>query len=150
MIRFPLPSSRFPPPASPLPPPASTNHRQMQAVFLRRLNCLFVAGIGVPCDASPGIVGQYPFQPDAHLGRSVGDNHLTRVQGIADADATTVMKRNPRSAAGNVEHGVEYWPVGHRVGAVAHALCLTKWRRDTAGVEVVAPNCNRSRDLARS
>ena len=51
----------------------------MQTVFAGGLDGLLVAGIRVPCDTSARIVGKYAFQAYAHLGCSVGDDHLTSV-----------------------------------------------------------------------
>src|SRR5689334_7922865 len=58
------------------------------------------------------------------------------------------MERDPRRAARCVEKSVENWPVGDGVGAVLHRFRLAERGGDAAGVEVVATDDDRCRQLA--
>src|SRR5262245_27076843 len=123
-------------------------HRQLDAGPLRGRARIVISGVRVPRDADTGVVGEHALEADPHLRRSVGDDDLARVQRVADADAAAVMERDPRRAARAVEHRVEDRPVRDRIGAVLHLLRLAERRRDAAGVEMVAPDDDRRRDVA--
>ncbi len=49
-----------------------------------------------------------------------------------------------------VEQGIEDRPVGDRVGAVTHGLCLAVRGGDRAGVEVIAADHDRRLDFTAS
>ena len=49
----------------------------------------------MPRHANAGIVGENAVEPFGHFVRAVGDDHLARMQGVADSDAASVMERNP-------------------------------------------------------
>ena len=85
----------------------------------------------------------------------------TRISGVPSAtitwpacselpmpDAAAVVERHPRRAARHVEQRVEDRPVGDRVAAVLHRFGLAERRRHAAGVEVVAADDDRRRELA--
>jgi hypothetical protein len=99
-------------------------------------------------DAQSGVVGQHALQPQAHLRRAVGDDHLPRVQRVADPDTSAVVEGDPRRPAGDVQQRVEDRPVGDRIAAVEHPLGLAEGRGDAAGVEMVAADGDRRRQLA--
>ena len=61
-------------------------------MLLRRRDGFLVSCIGVPGYTNPRIVGQNPFKADAHLRSAVGDDHLTGVERVADADSPTVVE----------------------------------------------------------
>ncbi len=65
-------------------------------------------------------------------------------------DAAAVVDGDPRRAGCGVDHGVEQGPVGDGVGAVGHRLRLPVGRRHRPGVEVVAPDHDRRRQLTRA
>src|SRR5688572_6306564 len=98
----------------------------------------------MPRNADPRIVGQHSLEAKSHLGRAIRYNHLPRMQRITDADASTVMKRNPPCAAGGIHQSVENRPVGARVAAVAHALRFPERRRDGPCIEMISPDHYRS------
>ena len=70
------------------------------------------------------------------------------VDRAADADAAAVVDAHPRRARRRVDQRVEQRPVGDRVGLVLHPLRLAVGRGDRAGVEVVAADDDRRRQLA--
>src|SRR4030095_1066703 len=57
------------------------------------------------------------------------------------------MNRDPRSAGGGIDEGIEQRPVGNRVTAIDHCFSFPERRRDRTGVEVVATNHNWCTDL---
>ncbi len=79
---------------------------------------------------------------------AVGDDDHAGVDRVADPDAAAVVDADPGRARGDVQQRVQDRPVGDRVGAVAHRLGLAVRRGDRAGVEVVAADHDRRRDLA--
>src|SRR3954471_10591816 len=86
VIRWPLPASRIPLPAS------SVDHRQVELVIASGVYRSFVSSVSVTRDAGAGIVGQDALEAGAHLRRTIGDDNLAGVQGVADSHATAVMK----------------------------------------------------------
>src|SRR5687767_13681030 len=54
------------------------------------VSCISVAG-----HTQPGIVSEHALEPLAHLRRAVGDDHLSRMQRVADPNAAAVMERHP-------------------------------------------------------
>jgi hypothetical protein len=98
-------------------------------------------------DADTGIVGEHALDARGHLRRAVGDDHLSCVLRVADADAASVVDRNPGCAAGSVEHRVQERPVRHSVRAVAHCFSFAIGRSDRAAIEVVSANHNRRLQL---
>ena len=78
----------------------------------------------------------------------VGDNDHAGVNRVANPDPSTVVHGDPRRAASGVEQGVQDWPVGDRVRAVAHAFGLAVGRSDRAGVQVVPPDDDRGAHFA--
>src|SRR5947209_1848863 len=119
----------------------------MKVVGARGLYGLFVAGVGVAGDAGSGIVGQHALEAHAHFGGAIGDDYLASMQRVADADATAMMERHPRRAAGDVEHRVEERPVGDGVGAITHSFGLSERRRYAAGIQMIAANHDRRGDF---
>src|SRR5690606_22286600 len=118
-------------------------HRQTDALPLRRFDRGLVTGVRMARHANAGIVRQYPLEPLTHLRRAVRDDHLPRVQRLADADTATVMERHPAGTARHVEQRIEYRPVRDRVAAILHRLRLAIRRCDGAGIEMVAPDHDR-------
>ncbi len=59
------------------------------------------------------------------------------------------MKRHPRCAAGDVEHGVENRPVRDGVASIAHCFGFPEWRGDASCIEVIAADHDWRGDLAR-
>ena len=74
-----------------------------------------VAGIHVAEEAHGGIRGEHALEPLRGLGGSIGYDHLTRVDRVADADATAMMYADPRRAARGVEQRVQDRPVRNRI-----------------------------------
>ena len=68
---------------------------------------------------------------------------------VAERPDDLVVYGGTGRAARRVEKRVEERPVGDRVGSVGHGLGLAVRARDRAGVEVVAADHDRSRQLAR-
>src|SRR5687768_16751457 len=54
------------------------------------VSCISVAG-----HTQPGIVREHALEPLAHLRGAIGDDHLPRMQRVADPNAATVMERHP-------------------------------------------------------
>src|SRR6185437_4178820 len=127
----------------------STWNRNCQTVARGRIASDVVTGVGVSQNARGRIVRQHALDTLAHLGRSVRYDHLARVQRIANPDAAAVMERHPARTARGVHQGIQYRPVCDRVASVQHGFCFTERRRDTTGVEVIAPYRDRCADLAR-
>ncbi len=82
-----------------------------------------VAGIRMARDTDSRVIRQHAIQALGHFVRSVGDDDLARMQRIADAGTSAVMKRNPTCAGSGVEQRVENRPVGDRVD------CRLSWLR---------------------
>ena len=99
-------------------------HGQLQALLARAVASCLVSSIGVAHDASAGIVPQHPRQTRIRFDAAIAHDHHARVLRKAHAHTATVMQRNPRSAAGDVEHGVEQRPVGNGVAAIQHGFGL--------------------------
>ena len=87
----------------------------MNAAFLPGLDGALIAGIHVAEDAHCGIRGEHALEPLRGLGGSIGDDHLTCVDRVADTDATAMMHADPRRAARRVEQRVQDRPVGDRI-----------------------------------
>ena len=51
-----------------------------------------------------------------------------------------MMDGHPACPTGGIQHCVEQWPVGDRVGAVFHGFGFTVGRGDRAGIQMVAAN----------
>ena len=79
---------------------------------------------------------------------AVGHHHHAGVDGAADADPAAVVDAHPGGARGGVEQGVQDRPVGDGVGAVGHGLGLPVGAGHRPGVQVVAADHDRGRDLA--
>src|SRR5438552_5712530 len=73
-------------------------HRNPNAVTTRGLDRFWISGIRVARDADSRIARQDAFELRVRFPRAVRDDHHSRVQGIADADAAAVMHRYPRRA----------------------------------------------------
>ncbi len=71
-------------------------------------------------------------------GRAVGNEDLSRVQGIADSHAAAIVNRNPACTARGIEQGIQQRPIGHRIGAIAHFFGFAERRGDRAAIEVIA------------
>src|SRR5262245_29689167 len=71
--------------------------------------CLYglrITGVGVADNPHAGIGGQHSLQAARGLRRAIGDDHLTGVLAVADADATAMMEGYPGGAANGVNQGV--------------------------------------------
>jgi hypothetical protein len=53
---------------------------------------VLVSRVGVTSHTSAWIVGEHPLEPDAHLRRSVGHDHLAGVKRVADPNAAAMME----------------------------------------------------------
>ncbi len=89
----------------------------LETVLLGRGARVVVAGVEMTEDADARIGGQYPLQPFRSVIRAVGDHDHTRVNGVADPDAATMVDAHPRRARSRVEEGIEDGPVGDGIGA---------------------------------
>src|SRR5207247_9463293 len=114
----------------------------------RDLDRLWIAGVDVTRDTKARIGGQDAAQPSVGLLGPVGYADLARVDRLAHPDAAAVVDRDPARAAGRVQQAVEQGPVADGVGAVEHRLGLALGRGDRAGVEVVAPDHDRTAQRA--
>src|SRR5690606_26174580 len=99
-----------------------SQHRQLQALLLGAVDGDVIAGIGVAHDAGAGVVPQHAG--DAFVGRfrTIADDDHAGVLRVAHAYATAVVQADPGRTSGDVEHGVEQRPVGHRIAAVLHGF----------------------------
>jgi hypothetical protein len=70
----------------------SLDHGKMQSLTMSRVARRFVAGFGVSCDTDTGIIGQYALNASCGSVRSISNNHLTRMQRVANADAAAVVE----------------------------------------------------------
>ena len=70
----------------------SARHRQVDTVFSRRRNSFLVSSVCVPRYTRAGIVGKHTLEAHAHLGSAIRDDHLPRVQRVADADSPSVVE----------------------------------------------------------
>ena len=61
-------------------------------MLLCRRDGLSVSRVRVTRDTGAGIIGKNSLEAHAHLGRSVGDDHLTSVKRVADPDSPAVME----------------------------------------------------------
>src|SRR5690349_17407971 len=77
-------------------------HGDTDAAFVGDLDGAVVAGVDVADDAHAGVVGQESFELLRGEVRAVRDGDLPGVEGAADADAATVVDRDPRGARGGV------------------------------------------------
>src|SRR5687768_14738476 len=91
--------------------PVELQHRKRDPRRPRGGDGGFVAGVGVTCDADSGIVGEHALESDACVGRAIGDDYLTGMQRVADADASTVVEGYPRGTARDIEQRIENRPV---------------------------------------
>ena len=89
-------------------------------------------------DTDAGIVGQHSLEPAGCLGCAVGDDHLSGMERVADADAAAVVEAHPGGAARHVEHGVQQRPIGDGIAAVFHRFGLAEGAGNRPGIEVVA------------
>ena len=108
-----------------------------------------VAGVGVAHDAGARVGGQHALELLRGQRGAVGDAHHSGVDRAPDAHAASVMDGDPGGARGGVDQRVEQRPVGDRVRAVGHRLGLAIGGGHRAGVQVVAPDHDRRRQLAR-
>src|SRR6185437_881240 len=69
---------------------------------------------------------------------------------MTHSDTAAVVDRYPGSAACGIDQGVEERPVRHRVRAVEHCLGFPIRTRHRAGVQVIAPDDDRSTHLPGS
>ncbi len=109
---------------------------------------VLVAGVDVADHAHARVVGQHPRELLRGQFGAVGDGDLAGVDGAAHPDPAAVVNRHPRRARRRVDQRVEQRPVGDRVGAVEHRLGLAVRRGHRPGVEVVAADHDRGRQLA--
>src|SRR5689334_3867047 len=58
----------------------SVDHRKMNLVRTRGLDCFFVARVGVARDTGSRIIGENALETHAHFRRAVGDDHLTGME----------------------------------------------------------------------
>src|SRR5512133_1983238 len=70
----------------------SIHHRNLHSLRPRRLACDLVSCIRMPSHADAGVVSQHAIEAQAHLRRAVGNDDLTGVQGVADADAAAMVE----------------------------------------------------------
>ena len=75
-------------------------------------------------DARARIVDEHPFDLLRRERGAVGDDDLAGVDGAPDANAATVMNRDPGCTGCGVEQCVEQRPVSDRVGTVGHRFGL--------------------------
>src|SRR5688500_1510407 len=115
----------------------------MKSVRPRGRYRLFVASVGVPGNPGSRIIGEYALETHTHLRRAVGNDHLTGVKRIADAHSATMVKRDPRRAARDIQHRVEDGPVSDSISPVAHAFGFPERRGHAAGVEMIATDRDR-------
>src|SRR6202034_4896328 len=86
-------------------------HWNFHAGLARDLDGFRVAGVDVAGDADARIVGEDALDARGHFLRPVGDQHLPRVQRVANADSAAVMNRNPARAARGVEERIKQRPI---------------------------------------
>src|SRR5258708_26469324 len=108
----------------------------------------WVTGIGVSKHSHPRIRGQHAGDSARGVDRSVGDDHLSSVEGVTHAHAASMMKGNPGGAIHGVDQGIENGPIGDRVGTIHHRLRFPIWRGNGTAVEVVAADHDRGLDRA--
>src|SRR3990170_8589286 len=77
------------------------------------------------------------------LPRAVADEESACVRRISDPDAAAVVYRDEVRPGGRVEERIQDWPVGDRIGSVAHSFRLAIRRGDRARVEVVSRDADR-------
>ena len=121
---------------------------ELHGALTCHLDRSLVAGIGVAEDPHRWIGGQNALEPPSRRLGSVGDDDLTRVKRIADADTASVMHAHPGRAAGCIEESVQNRPVGNGVRAIFHPFGLAIRRGDRATVEMVATDYHGSLELA--
>src|SRR5437763_1211397 len=100
-------------------------------------------------DSNAGIIRENTIDPFSHGIGSVGDDNLAGVQGISDADAAAMMKRNPTGPRSRIEKRVQNWPVGNGIAAVFHRLVFPERGSHGATIQMIAANNNRRRNLPR-
>src|SRR5471032_182575 len=117
---------------------STSDHRQVQPLFLGAIDRDLVTRIGVTHDTGGRVVVQHASDTLGRFVSTVADNHHPRMLGEAHADAAAVVQGNPGRAARGVKQGVEQWPVGHSVGTVLHRLGFAVRAGYRTGVQVVA------------
>ena len=99
-------------------------HWYFNTALFGEFDCLFVARVGVADDAHAGVAGEDALEPEGSGGGSVGDDDLSGVDGIADADSAATVNGDPCRAVDGVYHGVEERPVRDGIAAVLHGFGL--------------------------
>jgi MFS family permease len=94
------------PPSNPKRRKVQLQHRYLHPTFLRACSGFFIPGIDVTHHAGAGIVGQHALQPPRCLRCVIGHDHLPGMDGVADADAATVMDGDPRRARCRIQQGI--------------------------------------------
>src|SRR5207302_1970784 len=94
------------------------------------IQCEVVPGVGMPNDAQTRVGGQDALDALVHVVTPVGDQHLTRVDGVPDPDPSPVVYRDSARAGYGVGQGVENRPICYGVAAISHALGLATRRGD--------------------
>ena len=131
-------------------PSAHAHGRQVERVRARSGERVLVARIGVAGDTHPGIGREHALEPLGRVVGPVGDDDHARVDGVADPDPAPVVHAHPSRARGDVHERVQDRPVGDRVRAVTHCLCLAVRRGHRAGVEVIAADDDRRGHRSRA
>src|SRR5258708_359374 len=70
-------------------------HGNVDASLARNLERALVAGVGMPHDASAGVVGQYALELRRRRFAAVGHDDHARVDRAADSDPPAVMHAHP-------------------------------------------------------
>src|SRR5829696_6615219 len=100
------------------------HHGQIDAPLLCRFDGQIVPGIGMAHHSRTRIGSKDPAEPPVGYARPVSHSHHPGMNGIADADTTAVVKRDPARATGGVQQRIQQGPIGDRVGAILHSLRL--------------------------
>jgi hypothetical protein len=74
------------------PASQNLNHRNLHALFSRRLNSLVISRICMTRYANTWIVRQHSIQSLCRFIRSIGYGNLSGVERVANTDATSMMK----------------------------------------------------------
>ena len=80
---------------------------QVQPLFSRTFQRLFIARIGVAHNARRWIIPQHPFETPGGILGPVGNDDHPSVLRKAHADPAAMVQADPGRAAGRVEQGIE-------------------------------------------
>ena len=114
-----------------------TEHWQIDVLTRRGRNGDIVSGIRVTGHADARVIRQHTLKPVPHALRAIGDDDLPRMERVANPHTTTVMKRYPGRAAGDVQQGIQDSPVGDGITASTISSRLETTARSGSGKTIV-------------